>query len=337
MAPKRWKCLTPGCPYTTEEVEACDAIEFLKLHTSQNHGVASKPEKPKKPVLEIVGNTIDTLDWEAFLHKFEVYKKLSGITADAGSHMLDCLSKEVYAVLFSTYGSKISSQEEKDLCENLKRLVVRKQNKLLNIMELLGLKQDSDERILNFISRVKAKARQCDLSIKCTCGKAVDFKDNFTLYMLVAGVNDSEIQEDLLTEEELTLEAAEKRAILKESLKYSQSGLAGENVQRLKSTYKQEKTEPTNRKCGFCGLQEHRSREKECKAFSETCKRCGKVGHFQKVCRSKKRVDDSKGDKKKENPENDCIDKEVSCNNVFQIFALSTADIVYDSRRRKCV
>ena len=263
MAPKKWKCLTPGCSYTTDEVEASDGIEFLKLHTSQNHGVTSKPEKPKKPVLEIVGNTIDTLDWEAFLHKFDVYKKLSGITADAGSHMLDCLSKEVYAVLFSTYGSEISSQEEKDLRENLKRLVVRKQNKLLNIMELLGLKQDSDERILNFISRVKAKARQCDLSIKCMCGRAVDFKDNFTLYMLVAGVNDSEIQEDLLTEEDLTLEAAEKRAIAKESAKYSQSGLAGENVQRLKSTYKQEKTDPPKRKCGFCGLQEHRSREKE--------------------------------------------------------------------------
>ena len=159
MAPKQWKCLTPGCSYATEEVEASEGIEFLKLHTSQNHGVTSKPEKPKKTVLEIVGNTIDMLDWEAFLHKFEVYKKLSGITADAGSHLLDCLSKEVYAVLFSTYGSEISSQDEKALCVNLKRLLVRKQNKLLNIMKLLGLKQDSNERILNFISRVKAKAR----------------------------------------------------------------------------------------------------------------------------------------------------------------------------------
>ena len=202
--------------------------------------------------------------------------------------MLDCLSKEVYALLFITYGSEISSQEEKNLCENLKRLVVRKQNELLNIMELLGLKHNSDERILNFISRVKVKAQQCDLSIKCTCGKAVNFKDNFTLYMLVSGLNDSEIQEDLLTEEELTLEAAEKHAIAKEAAKYSQSGLAGDNIQRLKSSYQREKADPPKRKCKFCGLQEHKSREKECKAFSETCKKCGKVGHFQKVCRWKK-------------------------------------------------
>ena len=37
-------------------------------------------------------------------------------------------------------------------------------------MELLALKQDSDERILNYISRVKAKARQCDLAMPCICG-----------------------------------------------------------------------------------------------------------------------------------------------------------------------
>ena len=336
MAPKQWKCLTPGCSYVTEEVEASDGIEFLKLHASQNHGVASKPEKPKKPVLEIVGNTIDMLDWEAFLHKFEVYKKLSGITADAGSHLLDCLSKEVYAVLFSTYGSEISSQDEKALCVNLKRLVVRKQNKLLNIMELLGLKQDSDERILNFISRVKAKARQCDLSIKCKCGTAVDFKDNFTLYMLVSGLNDSEIQEDLLTEEDLTLEGAEKRAIAKESAKYSQSWLAGDNIQRLKSSYQQEKSDPSKRKCRFCGLQEHKSREKECKAFSEICKKCGKVGHFQKVCRSKKSEKvDPKVDEKKNIQDNDNIDGEDHC--AFWISAISTSDLVYDKKCRRWI
>ena len=105
-------------------------------------------------------------------------------------------------------------------------------------MELLALRQDSDERILNFISRVKAKARHCDLSISCECGKTVDYKDNLILFMLVLGVSDQEIQEYLLTKEGLTLEEAEKKAIAKESAKFSQSGLAGESVQGLKSSYK---------------------------------------------------------------------------------------------------
>ena len=330
MAPRRFQCLTPGCSFETEELEPTDAIEFLKLHTSQNHGVTSKPEKPKKPVLEMATNTIDILDWEAFIHKFSVYKKLSGITGDAGSHFLDCLGKEVYSVLFSTYGVEMSSQSEETLCTNLKNLVVRKQNKLLSIMELLALKQDSDERIINFVSRVKAKARQCDLAMSCACGRSVDFKDNFTLYMLVAGVSDPEIQEDLLTEDNLTLVRAEQKAIAKESAKYSQSGLSGDKIQRLKSTYQREKDtlDISKKKCPYCGLGKHTSREKECKAYSVTCDNCQKVGHFKKVCRSKKKPEIAKDKNATENDE---------CDGVFQISMLTSADLVYNKKRKKWV
>ena len=75
MSSKCYKCVSPGCDYATEEMEqASVAVEFLKMHVSQAHGIASKPEKPKKPVLEMTGNTIDSLDWDAFTHKFSVYK-----------------------------------------------------------------------------------------------------------------------------------------------------------------------------------------------------------------------------------------------------------------------
>ena len=104
MAPRRFQCLTPGCSFETEELEPTDAIEFLKLHTSQNHGVTSKPEKPKKPVLEMATNTIDTLDWEAFIHKFSVYKKLSGITGDAGSHFLDFWKRGLFCFIQHIWG-----------------------------------------------------------------------------------------------------------------------------------------------------------------------------------------------------------------------------------------
>ena len=300
MAPKQWDCLAPGCNFKTDVLEGDVAIEYLKLHASQVHRVCSKPEKPKKPVLEMVGNTIPALDWDSFIHRFELYKRLAGIKGDAGNHFLDCLSKEVYSILFSTYGQSVSNQQESLLRDNVKKLVVRKTNKLLVIMELLALRQDSDERILNFISRVKAKARQCDLSVNCECGKTVDFKDNLILYMLVLGVGDQEIQEYLLTKEGLTLDEAEKKAIDKESAKFSQSGLVGESVQGLKSSYMKNKAsfgkeEP--KMCNYCGLPEHKSREKECKAFSQTCNRCGKIGHFKRVCKSKNKA----GDKRDQN------------------------------------
>jgi hypothetical protein len=44
MAPVKFKCKNPACQEWTEEAEPYIAIELIKLHTSQVHGVASKPE-----------------------------------------------------------------------------------------------------------------------------------------------------------------------------------------------------------------------------------------------------------------------------------------------------
>ena len=86
---------------------------------------------------------------------------------------------------------------------------------------------------------------------------------------------------------------AMKEAVTKESAKFSQSEMTGEKVQRVRSTYKKIKLKDTGEgpiaKCGYCGKQKHADRSKECKAFSEVCDKCGKVGHFKIVCRSKKK------------------------------------------------
>ena len=100
MAKKRWECFRPGCDFKTEMMTAATGIEYLKLHSSEVHGLSSKPKKPKKPSLEMTGSCVDALEWEAFVHKFTTYKQLAGLSGDAASHLPDCLSKEVYGVIF---------------------------------------------------------------------------------------------------------------------------------------------------------------------------------------------------------------------------------------------
>ena len=112
MAEKRWKCFRPGCDYETELMIAATGIEYLKLHSSEVHGLASKPEKPKKPSLEMSGSCVDALQWEAFVHKFTTYKQLAGLTGDAASHLLDCLSKEVYEVIFDENSAQAEDDTE---------------------------------------------------------------------------------------------------------------------------------------------------------------------------------------------------------------------------------
>ena len=346
MAPKAYQCPAPGCGYRTDELEADLAIRFLEMHVSQAHGTSSRPEKPKKPELDMVGDVVDTLDWETFIHKFETYKKLAGISGDGGSHLLACLSKDVYSVLFSAYGAGISDLREGDLRENLMKLVVRKKNRMLLVMELLALKQDSDERIINFVSRVKAKARQCNLKLQCTCGQECDYTNDIILYMLIAGLNDQEIQEELLTLEDITMEKAELKAIAKEAAKYSQSEMSGDKVGRLKSSYMKNKGSESlkggqDKKCRFCGGVWHENRESECKAYNATCNRCGKRGHFRKVCKSKKQSASEVTEDNSKEETGDCLHEGLLNMTADQpehcLSSISTGDLVYDRRSRRWV
>ena len=269
-----------------ESAEPPIAIQLLKLHDSQVHGLANKPEKPRRPELTMTGDAVEDTDWEQFVFKFEQYKTLAGVTKDSSSHLLECLSTEVYSVLFSTYGRGISSQSEAELLLNIKRLVVRQRNTMASIMAVLRMSQDSDQAILNYIAQLRAAARQCDFKIKCDCGKDNDFTESIIFYKLVAGVSDMELQEELLTKADLNLAAAEKLAVAKESAKFSQAAMSGDGVSALKSTYKKNKADP-KKACTYCGgSKPHADRKKECPAWSSNCS-CGIPHHYQHLCTRK--------------------------------------------------
>ena len=148
----RLQCERPGCSKEVDAQDTAQAIELLKLHDAQAHSIANKPEKPRRPELAMTGDAVEAHDWEQFVFKYEQYKTLAGVTKDSSSHLLECLSSEVYGVLFSTYGRAISSQTEQDLLNNIKRLVVRQRNTMASIMAVLNMSQDSDQAILNYIA-----------------------------------------------------------------------------------------------------------------------------------------------------------------------------------------
>ena len=95
-----------------------------------------------------------------------------------------------------------------------------------------------------------------------------------------------ELQEELLTEEELTLELAEKKAIAKESAKYSQAAMSGEDLARLKSTYKSNKSDAAEWTCWRCGGSKKHTDRTECPVWTAKCP-CGIPHHFQHLCRNK--------------------------------------------------
>ena len=121
------------------------------------------------------------------------------------------------------------------------------------------------------------------------------------LYQLLSGLEDTEVQADLLAKPELTLAEAEKYASDREMAKRSQvtmnqgegdvGRLTISNQPSVKSTYKVQKSvrpeaTSTATLCRHCGEAAHHNRRLQCKAFGHTCT-CGRRGHLPKVCFNK--------------------------------------------------
>ena len=125
-------------------------------------------------------DTVDGTAFAKFLFQFERYKELLGIGENSQHHLLECLSEEIYEVLFSTYGREVQQQSERHLLTNIQRLVVRQRNMMASVMFTLQMTQASDQKFLNFIAKLKASAQLCNMV-------------------------DTELQEELLTKTDLTL------------------------------------------------------------------------------------------------------------------------------------
>ena len=233
MAPVVLSCEVPEW---VAEVEPGVAVEMLKVHHQQVYGTTTKPEKPKRPELTMAGDAVEATDFDRFAFLFNQYKKLSGITSEAPSHLLECLGTEVMAILYNTYGAAITDQTEGQLITNIRRLVVKQRNTMATVMQVLRMYQDSDQAVLNFIAQLKAAARLCQFTAQCECSKAVEFTDMIVLYKLVAGIVDEELQKELLTKADRTLAEAEKMAVAAESAKYSQEAMTNDTNSANKST-----------------------------------------------------------------------------------------------------
>ena len=132
----------------------------------------------------------------------------------------------------------------------------------------------------------------------------------------------------------------------KEAAKYSQSEMSGDKVGRLKSSYLKNKGSESlkggqEKKCRFCGGVWHENRESECKAYNATCNRCGKKGHFKKVCKSKKQSASEVTEDNSKEETGDCLHEGLLNMTVDQpehcLSSISTGDLVYDRRSRRWV
>ena len=159
---------------------------------------------------------------------------------------------------------------------------------------LASRRQDTGETLDQYLQALKLISEDCDFQAV----SAQQNKEDCTRDAFISGIQSSKIRQRLLEHGTLTLaEAFEKARALdmaqQQALTYQPSNppvsVLGSQVQTADDS-EQETVGATskNSMCYFCGGSRHTRRL--CPARDNECQNCGKKGHFQKVCLSKRTV-----------------------------------------------
>uniref|UniRef100_A0A3B3WSA7 CCHC-type domain-containing protein n=1 Tax=Poecilia mexicana TaxID=48701 RepID=A0A3B3WSA7_9TELE len=161
--------------------------------------------------------------------------------------------------------------------------------------------QRPDETVNQFLASLRELAATCDFG---------NMEDQMLRDQLIEGVANTRIRDRLLLEPDLTLAKATTLALQIESglrdanvLSDATAASASAPVRAVQKQPKQSRRWDTKKKppdpapattqaaanrrsCFRCGSFNHLANKPSCPAAKMTCNKCGKVGHFSRVCRS---------------------------------------------------
>lgn len=305
-------CPVSGCEYVTDDVDPAIVVQLLQMHSMAEHcsPQAAKVEKVKRPTLSAGGSGED---WSYFITRWQEYKSATKVTGQEKIiQLLECCEDSLRRDLTRSTATSLTEATEEFVLDAIRKLAVREENAMVARFTLHKMTQDNDEPIRAFGARIKGQANVCKFVTKCNkCKSDVQYTDEILRDVLARGLNDGEIQLDLLgnPNQEMTLEEMFKFIEAKEAgkrsavtLTHSQGAAAAHSSYRRNKahygTINNTKTETNNESslqgdCSYCGKKGHgrkappHIRKKLCPAFDQTCRKCNKLHHFMSMCRSK--------------------------------------------------
>ena len=226
--------------------------------------------------------------------------------------LLSCLTKETLQAVMSMGLTDAQLGDHETVIQKLRERCNAGRNRHVWRQQFALSKQRANEAADNWLCDLRELARKCEFAVDC----CANCQPTRILGQLVYGVYDDEIRRKLL-ERGATLSLDQAIDILRVAEAASQqatnlkSGDAAAIQALPKSTYKKGKTQKQNNSnsshhpardkpspsqskennksdgCWNCGGKTRHSRQ-QCPANGKECNKCTKIGHFEKVCNSKK-------------------------------------------------
>jgi len=203
-------------------------------------------------------------EWKDFLQSYFV---ISGVDTDKQWHYMLLSSGPKGRELWNTWA--LTADQKKDpnfIFTKFEKHLIGKPNKWVARLELSSVNQSDGEAIDDFICRLKAKAAQCAF--------APGQQDEAITFQLIRGISWPDARRTLIAKgNDLKLDDAVKVAQEYQATSKNMQNFRGNTVHALSMGKKE---------CGNCTTT-HPPRQ--CPAYTDTCKACGKKGHWAKKCR----------------------------------------------------
>ncbi|XP_055710577.1 uncharacterized protein LOC129806196 [Phlebotomus papatasi] len=181
--------------------------------------------------------------------------------------------------------------------------------------------QEEGETFTDYVTKLKAQVKRCSFT-----ETGSNLVNRLVRDRIISGVRSETLRTKLLEEHNLSLEKAVSMGKAHEAA-VSQNKKIAEDFREVKSEVNLVKRGAAAQKrktCAWCG-REHKPRE--CPAYGKTCGKCGKLGHFKDVCRSKASARTRKVEKEIDDSESDCSEeKVVDSLKVFQVGGKADGD-----------
>ena len=96
-------------------------------------------------------------------------------------------------------GGSLTNRTAEETLAAIRTLAVREESPMVARAALYAMHQDRDEPVRTFAARARGQARTCKFTQDCPqCSTAVDFTDTMIRDVVTRGLDDQEIQQDLL-------------------------------------------------------------------------------------------------------------------------------------------
>lgn len=298
------QCPIEGCEYKTPDVDPVVAAALITTHGTVHQTptvpacTSARVEKVKRPTVSSAGTTED---WQYFKSRWEDYVRATKLEGtDKIIQLLECCDDQLRKDLTRNAGGTLTTMTEAEVFAAMRRLAVREENTMVARVTLHNMRQGRDEPVRAYGARLRGQASVCKFTQRCTgCEANVDYTEAMIKDVLCRGLDDAEIQMDLLGDknQDMTLEQVLRFVEAKEAGKRSASRLlipqatdavTGSSYRRQKKAPAKDPSPKSQDTCTYCGTKGHgrnpptRVRRTECPAFGTRCSSCDKDHHFEK-------------------------------------------------------